>query len=607
MWTKRQIDLLALISQHIEGISGNQIATSLAISDRLVRYEIQSMNQTLKAFNVMIRAKQPNGYFIEGKDYDQIQSILNDGHIKQPPDYELMILGYILFHPNTHLDELVTLTHYSESTVLKYLTSLQKSYAASLFVIESQTIRITQNEQVIRQVVDQVIKRRVFKQMMHNDYSLFVDVFDEMDYQSIEQSLMDCIHYFQLEYSHLTFHYLLWILYFFICRNKHGFVLTTLTDIQPYNSLNLVTKWINQSHELLSSLDNQLLNDLFKDIKSVTQSRQRVTQLIYDLFKKQLVEQFHIDLDTQPTLSSKLLNHLYGLHQRLDLQLQAETTYAPQIKKRYPYAYFIASMINPYFLQLTSKLVAFEEIAMLALYIEQVLSKYQQLNVVLIQHNALALTESMIQFIDTHFNQRLHQVKIIPAYQVSTLNDEHIDFIISCTPVETTLPVCIIRPLPTDGDRKRIFNVIHQIHHQSNYISMVHDLFSEQTCFKKNPSSIEDLLTSPVYGLNFSQRQIEKEKILASMFSDWMLVVEQSGEQDNVTMILLDQPLNFHPVQIKLVFVVTTTSKYNKNLALLYEFLKSMSKQKHLLHRFKHVKKSEDFVHELLYFASSIN
>lgn len=608
MWTKRQLHMLTLISQHIEGISGAQLASTLSISDRLVRYEIQSINLTLKAFDSMVYAKQPNGYFIEGKDYDIIQTILHDQHVSKEPDYEMMILGWILFHPSCHIDELVELTHYSESTVMKMVNQLLKSFSIPIFVIENQHIYVTSNEQNIRTVVDQLIKRRIFKQLQQNDYALFVDVHKQALFNDLEQKIMDYIHSEKLDYSHLTFHYLLWITYFFTIRNQTGFILDELSHTSDYKTLDSMIHWINEEHVVLTPFDSELLNSLFKDIKTVSQSLHRLTELIYQLFKNQVLQQFKIDIDQSPELSSQLFHHINGLHQRLQLQLQAETLYATSIKKRYPYAYFIASTINPCFLQLTSKLVSFEEIAMIALYIEQFLSKHQQLNVLVVNHQTDAITQNIVRFIDTHFNQRIIILKVIPIYQAIHMDYyDEVDFIISHTPFKSSYPMCIINTLPTDEDRKRIFNVINQVNHCTNYINMMDTLFKSENCLLLNPTSLNELLTSPVYGLNFSKIQMNDDKILASLFSDWMLVVEQNGDKDGVSMILLEQPLHFLNISIEIVFVITTSSSYNENLPLLFEFLKALSKQKHIIKRLKNTTDSSGYLHELYYYAKSIN
>ncbi|GMQ58726.1 BglG family transcription antiterminator [Vallitalea sediminicola] len=613
MWTERQLKILEILIKNTAGIIGSKIALRLRVSDRTVRNDISVINRCLKKYNCCISSSNKIGYYINSKDIPLIASLLLEYNNEQRLDdinirYKFLI-GKILFSEQQHINNIADELFVSPQTVYKDLIKLQSiigdKVEAELFTIQNEIVYTTENEEVIRKVFVALLEEEITRKT--TVYSLEISnlldgFYNQDDFNILSNFIKNIFKEHSIVLSDDSFLMLVWVLYFSIIRNQINRKLSGFYVNKKSSKI-----IIEILKEVVDKFDELYINDIgFLDsfmwtlklfnpsTEDINQQHQNIMQEFYD----EVLKKYGFDITSCKEVYSNLTTHMDYMLRRLEEGYEYDNTARDLIKKKYAYAYEIAMLIVPIVYRYKKKYLIDSEVSYIALYIEFYFENiFQSIKVVLVSSNLSGMVNFTKQWIIKNFPNQIQIIDVIPVYQLEAfLKAQEVDLIISMTDIikVDNKTVYVIDGLPKDVDRVNIYEHLNRCCHSNKTEQLIEkkfdekyvSIYEEEVTFEKVIYDLSRKLYDDKYIDNhekFYKDVIEREINYPTFLSEHFMVphpLYTFSKKSIVSVAIIRKPIKYKDKQVKLIFLLASQAKVDKEIQELFQLFKQMGPNK---------------------------
>ncbi|EHI97662.1 transcriptional antiterminator, BglG [Clostridium sp. DL-VIII] len=474
---RRYRDILSIILNTDECITGNELARLCNVTIRTIRHDIKEINVLLKEYNVEIDSKVKKGYFLNKENKEVlkknniIRKVLDYEYIIETPNLPLERQMYILLKLTTKkyitVEELAESLYVSEATinndVILINKWLKKDLKLGISYSLNEGITLKANEKEKRNIISWVlsIKTNVSTITKYWNY-----LFEEKDVIIVDRA-RDLYHIVSAETKKYNYYLsghsaqlLCYEILVAVKRCQLGFNLNDLDDIND----DLIPVMTEVREKVEKDLEVNLSKTEWLNLQQYFKSKQFLhgTNIInieteeaiciVDEFLITLHDKFKIDLSFNPDNKYKLLLYVAPMINRLKyrhcipnkIREKVTQTYKTEFKMATEIAYIIKRKLN-----LNMELI---ELAYITIHLVSMsgMWKYKLYTAIVCDYD-----ESIISFIkdkiDNHFGEKIKISKIYDYQEFMYENDENlkkIEFIISTSTIAdiTNIPFIRINP-----------------------------------------------------------------------------------------------------------------------------------------------------------------
>lgn len=467
MINERELKIINFLIDKDHYITGEEISSFIGVSSKTLRADIKNINQKLKSINTKIACVKGRGYILDTLN----KNVLNKELVKL---YEEKVNSK-KFIPTTadgrvayiikkllilELKENKGITHselcdelYISLTTLKsdLITVKKKLHKFNIEILKDglKGIALRGNEEDLRSCISYFIFKNDENDVMNLEN--IGAVFNKDKAKMLEEILLDAINkngitITDISFYNLMIHILIAIkrienenrveVVEFIDELKNTFEFQVAENIA--NSILEIAK-IELPKEEIYYITQHLYTR--KVIDNVECQQEINAQDKYSLLVKEILEEIRevigIDFRNDKALIWSLATHLKSATNRLKFDMHITNDMLPEIKKNYSFAYKIASISANYIEQKIGKEINEDEIGFICLHFAASLQRLKgekgkrKLRTLIICASGLGTSMILSAKIKSDFNNKIEIVKVLPLNELTFVNKESYDLIIS--------------------------------------------------------------------------------------------------------------------------------------------------------------------------------
>lgn len=438
---KRQKDIIQLLLDHSAPLHGTRITERLGFSTRTLRQDILTINSFFKKAHTPIKSSPNKGYWIDDADKSVFFSYMDlekDSLIPVSQNQrEIAICFYLLEHDQEYVSMglLADLLFVSKTTVFNTVKNIQTIIPASgnlvLSVSSQKGLLLTGSEESKRNFYASLLL--LFYESEIEFINKYITTkYDPFGYrQSLSEILTD---YFVKHHILMTTKSLMMI------RNEiliAAFRIKTMNksiDSCSYQGAPLLP-FAPLEHLMdvsLSEDEKKYWNRLVKKKRTYSEKEDafdiKPSDIIQEYYST-IQENFGLDLFSQGNLTEHIDAMLY-YHPMITLSDRSALNH---MKEMYPYAYKLASAMDPIIESHTGKGLAESELDALTARISVILdNNMRRFNVLIITNQSTSLTELLQTRLDLAFGNLISVIGVCPFYKVSASPTTYsVDFVLA--------------------------------------------------------------------------------------------------------------------------------------------------------------------------------
>lgn len=504
MFSRRQYKILELLLNHVQGINGEKIAKYLNVSSRTVRNEISEINRVWKNGTV-IYANRKNGYFIEEKDRNQVRDCLMQSSVNQNDSNdtcrEWKILGMALETGSTDVFSVSEALFLSEPAIYKELAKLQKhmekEYQCRMIRVTADSISIEVEEKLIRQTIFKIIKNELSKGIKANQQlleTLFSESFDENEYTWLLQQIKEYFDQKMIDISDGNLYMIVSAVYVTLLRNYQGHIIVSEDTKIKKDELNVVRffEFLKEQKFELNDADFELLGELLYGFKLTSriekdEIKDGFSALILDEFCNEVMEKYKLDLWQTEEFYESMLNHIEYMLRRMETGYTTQNPMLDDIKKQYPYAYEVSTLLIPIIQKYKNCYIEDDELCYIAILVEHFLENVnQKLKTVIIGSTRFSVNTIIYNWVETNFKNHIEILCTLPMHSLDQYLQEHkVDLILSTVDsyFHSEIETFVISGIPNRDTKTAMYALIYKIRKNYRFHELIKEVFHEKTVF----------------------------------------------------------------------------------------------------------------------------
>ncbi|SHE77406.1 transcriptional antiterminator, BglG family [Seinonella peptonophila] len=463
--TERRVRLKELLLSQGEPLTASQLSEKLGTNERVVRYDLQFVEDALKQEGYLLQKRPGVGIWVERIETDLLPVTAQEYVYSQQERKEIILFLLLNHdHPLT-IPELSNTLDVSESTLFEDLRSVQKEatvYQLSLcskrgigYWIEGEEAKKRNaSVEMFTRFINRVGTLTYFVHSQEDfPYTILYQFFTEnvlQQFEPIARILMRIgqKHHIYL-YEHALNHLLIYI-GIMLYRCREGNVMETISrELEPirehryYASMQELREYINNTFEITLPdaewvyLTVQLLGAKFRHFANMgvpSGDDWELAMQIASEFILYVEARLGMKLEDEELLSSLVLHMKSSLY-RLKYEMVLRNPLLSDIKKQYPHIYDVTRNASQYLEQILRKHIPEEEVGFLTIHVGAAIERKKQRRrewkrVAIVCGSGIGTSGLLMATLQSHFPQ----LEIVNVYTSSSLNQQEldrIDFIIT--------------------------------------------------------------------------------------------------------------------------------------------------------------------------------
>ena len=642
MFTGRQLKILEILINNVQGMTGNQLSERLDVSSRTIRNEIGKINSIWNEEDNIIKASKRTGYYIEEKHQDAVREyFLRADALKteESTDYRgWTIFGIVLEAGQTDLYSLAEKLCLSEQAVYKEITkfrkNLQEEYQCKILHISAERVWIDEDERMIRQTLFRVIKNETQKGI--NSYNCFLNailepVFEKEIYEGLMKLTKEYFDSKCIQISDANLYMIVSAIYITILRNGQGYKLSDREcekqGIFVSENKELFDYLLAQGIEM-QAVDLKLLGELLHSFK-LTQNPVKesniggLSTLILEEFCNEVMEKYHFDLWQSHDFYDNILIHIEYMLRRMETGYAIQNPLLNEIKKQYPYAYEISMLLVPIVYRYKSCYIQDDEISYIAIFVEHFLENVnQRLQAVIISSSRYSASTIVSNWLEMNFQNQIEVKAMIPLHNLDQfLEGNQVDLIISImdTIVHPVINTFRIEGIPNRNTQNAINALIHKIRMNYRFREIIKEhfdkkiirIYTEKKTFADVIQDLSEMLKEEEYISDVNEYVddvLQREIIYPTCIGDWFMIphpLVTFAKKTAIGVAVLKQPLCMHNKNIQLIFLLAMEPKQNEKIGILFQFFTHMALEKTSISMLAAVENEKEFLDCLIKISNS--
>jgi len=614
MRSKRQEQLLAILSEKQDWVTGKQLSSLLNVSDRTIRSDVEAINK--KAAHPPIESNVRLGYRVIGAQClttEKQQAVQEQAgaSIPQTPGARcIYIIQRLLFETSElNLMELQSQIYISDSSIQNDLKRIRK------MIEPYPELKLVRSRECISLQGDEISKRKFYRELLVAEVQenflnlnrlahlyknfdlievkdLFTEVLEEYDY-SIHEALfpMLIIHAGTSIERMSTYHYIK------MDDQRQGLDETIEYQIaksffeRVSNRLHIKVQDGEIAMFALVIMGRRASNYAGDHIKF--QGKWLNTNKLVKGALNRLKEVFGVDFSGDEDLEAGLKMHLYGLVERAKNQVSLEDVFLEEIKQKYPLVFEMGVYIVGYLEEQLGVRVADMESGFIALHLgaasERMNSVRKYRVVMILPHNQSFSAMCKNKILDM-FRDRIEIVKTLHYFEEDTVKLLEPDLILTNFQVEhkleiPTVLISLFVDSETEANILQALNRLDKKRFHLEFTSHIGQLIRKEHFFQNldlnTPEEIiaclcGSLKGAGIVGENYLNIVLEREKMSPTSFANALAIphaFQAFATTSTVAVARLKNPVKWGAFEVKLVMLFAINEGDQRMIKIFFDWV----------------------------------
>lgn len=570
---KRLLTLFKLLNESDDKITCKALSNHLKVSERTIRTDITSINETLEKNGAIIKIKKGEGYYIDILNlglYQQYLAVISDDIMDSseipdsPMERNQYILKYILYN-NTYikLEDLANSLYVSKVTILNDIKRIKPILSKYDLILVSKPyygVKVEGKEIDIRRCISNNIINRDFENYIIGITDREIELFNNVDLIELQKIVLREINKFNINFLDFNLKNFIIHLAITISRILDGYCLDNildivLTDFELNIAVENIFDYIETKYNItISKADRIYLYNHFisKSYPVDTVSKGVDTKIIE--YVEELLDainnQYTFDLRDDNVLFNDLVLHFKSILNSKSYNLNKVNPLINTIKSNYPLAFEITlNAIEKVFKKSIYSLTE-DEVGYVSLHIGAGIERFFQnnikcKNVVLVCGSGYGSSRLLEVQLNKVFHEKINILKCLSFNQFLASELSNVDIIISTIPLShSSIPVVLV---DLKLLKKDIENISKSITNDSHTYSNLLENFFDKNLFIVAPKvKDKDEL------INLMCNQLTKNEIVFPSFTESVFYRESLSSTNIDDFLAIPHPMELSSIKTKI-------------------------------------------------------
>ena len=595
-----------------EYVTASELAKILDLNEKTVRTTIGKMRDSLDEYGIEIESKTRKGYHLLIYDKEKYQAFINIvewlSKIDIPnnsKEREEWLLDYLLKqHKFVRIDDLSEMLYVSRSTITNDIRNVEdslKSYHITLIRRPNYGLHIQGSEFDIRNCMISQFKDNKWAQRFSDK--------EENELKEISKILLNNIQNQKVVLSKSMIQEMTSCIYIAKVRYEENYKITVSKNEVVHRiykpCIEVATNIVEELNEKfhIHLLDSEIYyiainiaarsdyNVLEGELESgvINQARKQATQMldcVYDMM--------HLDMRQNLSLLYDLISFLIPMDIRMRYGIIAKNPFAEATKKKYFFAYNVASQAviplkKTYFHEVPENEIAYLT-SIFALFIEQEKDKKKKYNILVICATNMSTSKLLAYQYKKKFKKYIDEVYTCEMYNLDSFDFSKVDYIFTTVEINRVLPkpVLGISAFLEDEEVEKISSILK--FKSSNTIA---DVYSEELFYDNIKGETKEEILFEIckripekYGIpsDFYEGLLRREEITGTDLAKHVALphpYETTSDISFACISVLDHPIRWTRQDVQVVILMAVAEDEQRDLTnflqLISEFIANES------------------------------
>lgn len=595
-----------------EYVTASELAKILDLNEKTVRTTIGKMRDSLDEYGIEIESKTRKGYHLLIYDKEKYQAFINNDEWLSKNDIpnnskerEEWLLDYLLKqHKFVRIDDLSEMLYVSRSTITNDIRNVEdslKSYHITLIRRPNYGLHIQGSEFDIRNCMISQFKDNKWAQRFSDK--------EENELKEISKILLNNIQNQKVVLSKSMIQEMTSCIYIAKVRYEENYKITVSKNEVVHRiykpCIDVATNIVEELNEKfhIHLLDSEIYyiainiaarsdyNVLEGELESgvINQARKQATQMldcVYDMM--------HLDMRQNLSLLYDLISFLIPMDIRMRYGIIAKNPFAEATKKKYFFAYNVASQAviplkKTYFHEVPENEIAYLT-SIFALFIEQEKDKKKKYNILVICATNMSTSKLLAYQYKKKFKKYINEVYTCEMYNLDSFDFSKVDYIFTTVEINRVLPkpVLGISAFLEDEEVEKISSILK--FKSSNTIA---DVYSEELFYDNIKGETKEEILFEIckripekYGIpsDFYEGLLRREEITGTDLAKHVALphpYETTSDISFACISVLDHPIRWTRQDVQVVILMAVAEDEQRDLTnflqLISEFIANES------------------------------
>lgn len=580
-----------------EYVTASELAKILDLNEKTVRTTIGKMRDSLDEYGIEIESKTRKGYHLLIYDKEKYQAFINNDEWLSKNDIpnnskerEEWLLDYLLKqHKFVRIDDLSEMLYVSRSTITNDIRNVEdslKSYHITLIRRPNYGLHIQGSEFDIRNCMISQFKDNKWAQRFSDK--------EENELKEISKILLNNIQNQKVVLSKSMIQEMTSCIYIAKVRYEENYKITVSKNEVVHRiykpCIEVATNIVEELNEKfhIHLLDSEIYyiainiaarsdyNVLEGELESgvINQARKQATQMldcVYDMM--------HLDMRQNLSLLYDLISFLIPMDIRMRYGIIAKNPFAEATKKKYFFAYNVASQAviplkKTYFHELPENEIAYLT-SIFALFIEQEKDKKKKYNILVICATNMSTSKLLAYQYKKKFKKYIDEVYTCEMYNLDSFDFSKVDYIFTTVEINRVLPkpVLGISAFLEDEEVEKISSILK--FKSSNTIA---DVYSEELFYDNIKGETKEEILFEIckripekYGIpsDFYEGLLRREEITGTDLAKHVALphpYETTSDISFACISVLDHPIRWTRQDVQVVILMAVAEDEQRDL-----------------------------------------
>lgn len=628
MLKKRQNNIIDILNDKADWITGNTLAQMLNVSDRTIRSDIESINTEYQ--REIIFSNKRLGYKLDEHAISDMELVTNNIIPQTPQERCIWIIKELFFNSKElnlyDLENRVFISGYSIENDLGRIKKMIKDYHLNL----------KRSKNFVKLIGEENEKRKLYRKLLTDEVqgnftnlNILATLFSDFDFLKISDVFMETCYEYDYQIKESLFPIVMIHAGVAIERIISGNYAENIelpdesfTETLEYQLSQDFFARVEQGCQI-HSVENEIIKFAILLCSSNSQQdftqKKEIREIVVAVLTK-INDNFDIDFSGDEALVSGLGNHISSLIERQKTNTSMSNVYLREIKRKYPLVFEMAVHAGEVLSERLEKKVGENELSFIALHLgaayDRVNSPSKYRAVVIIPNNQM-LSKPFIDKINSRFEDRMTIVfnyKIFDERQVGAISP---DLIISTVSLkhQIKIPTLQLSLLFDYEDESKIFQLLNQLdkeRYHEKFQKMMEHLIQKKLFYRKDhvadgEEAIEylcnELIKEGLADEDYKANVIKRERISATSFVQGFAVphaIETSTSESCIATLTLDKPVQWGNFEVRLVILLAIRGEDNQLMSIFFDWLSNLVMDPQKLSALLKARDQKEFIENIL-------
>lgn len=628
MQKKRQNNIIDILNDKEEWLTGKALAQMLNVSDRTIRSDIQAINREYQ--REMILSNKRLGYKLDEKAISDMELVTNNIIPQTPQERCIWIIKELLFDSKElnlyDLENRVFISGYSIENDLGRIKKMIKDYHLNL----------KRSKNFVKLIGEENEKRKLYRKLLTDEVqgnftnlNILATLFSDFDFLKISDVFTETCYEYDYQIKESLFP---------IVMIHAGVAIERIISGNYAENIELPDESFTETLEYqlskefferveeecrIHSVKNEIIKFAILLCSSNSQQdftqKEEIREIVTAVLSK-INDNFDIDFSDDEALVSGLGNHISSLIEQQKTNTSMSNVYLKEIKRKYPLVFEMAVHVGEVLSERLEKKVGENELSFIALHLGAAYdrvnnpSKYRA--VVVIPNNQM-LSKVFIDRINLRFEERMTIISHYNMFDERQIVVDSPNLIISTVPLKHYLeiPTLQLSLLFNYEDESKVFQLLNQldkVRYRERFQKMMEHLTKRKLFYRKE--RVRDAKEAIVYlcdklikkGLadeNYKSDVMKRERISSTSFVQGFAVIhsiEITTSESCIATLTLSNPVQWGNFEVRLVILLAIREEDNRLLSIFFDWLSNLVMDSQKLSALLSAKDQNEFIRSIL-------